>query len=194
MSHPEGTYLGSIRNLATLKGRCVVDAGDDGCWHLRSAQGRRNSGKRQTLTVWVNGRGAVSAAKFAVECYTGEAVPAGKRVTRICNSDDCVRPKHNRPMTPTEQMAHWAERGLLDTPARLANARKAGMRNAKLTPELRVWLIESPQDSPTVAHGLGIGYSRVYTLRKQAQQRASVAPSSVFSFAGGSVERIQPGA
>lgn len=182
----EGTYLGSVRNLVTLRERCVIGPGPDGCWHLRSARGRnlatRNA--RQPLKVFVHGRGQVSARRFALE-YAEGPLPADAFVAALCGSADCVRPGHLKAMTRTEHGAWLREQGRTVSPKKLqAVARTARNRsNLVLTEELAQWARESTQRSVDAAHGLGCRQQAVSDIRRGLRWNPMLTPAaSVFSF------------
>ena len=179
MSFETGTYLGAVRCLESLHGRCVMDKETD-CWHLRKADGKPmpRDGKRHH--IWIFGHGPMTATRGAWLIAHGTLPPQrGMVVYRSCDSYDCVNPKHLKSGLRKAFTAKRMASGQMDSPARRAAVEKFKASCpfvTKVTAELKVWLIESTQNGPDVAHGLGISPGRANVLRKEAQRR----PRSVF--------------
>ena len=71
MPHALGAYLGSVRCIADVRLRCVVDDdAEGGCWHLRTAHGKPQPLGR-VQRVWLHLRGSISANGQALA--TGDA-------------------------------------------------------------------------------------------------------------------------
>lgn len=172
MTHPHGTHLGGIRTLECVRQRCVIDA-DTGCWHLRLADGTplpRN--KRHVL--WLHDLGCVSAPRAVWTLSTGKPVPAGKVVSRHCESYDCARPDHLRCWTKATAYDYLRRHGRTHSIRRTIANRVAGIKRSRLTPELRHWLLESGQSNVAVGHALGIAGSYIGALRKRARDAMAV--------------------
>jgi hypothetical protein len=183
MSHEPGTYLGGIRDLDSLKGRCWCDP-DTKCWHFRTARGRpmKPDGKRQA--VWITGRGAMPVTRVAWEFAHGRSVPKGQVAYRTCTSFDCCNPRHiaagPRAAMGAVIAAHGRYKGKAN---RIIANRRNGAKRQLLTTELRGWIVESTQSGPEIAHGLGVGPSIVYRVRDNARKTLQRAANSVFAFA-----------
>lgn len=102
MSHAKGAYLGSIRTIADVRERCVID-GD--CWHLRTAHGKPQRNDR-VHRLWVYGIGSISATRAVWQLDRGKPVPKGRRVVRVCESYDCANPQHMKALTHSEAQRH----------------------------------------------------------------------------------------
>lgn len=182
MSHERGAYLGGVRDLETLRERCVMGKG--GCWHFRMPRSGRAASQTASHQVFVHQLGRkLSATRAAWLFSRGELPTADVRIQRACTSYDCLCPEHLVKRTLTEAFAAAkARRGALwDTvhrvKASLASRKRA---NAKLNEELAQWARESPQSARDVAHGLGIAASRAIAVRAgrawvQERQLASAA-------------------
>lgn len=183
MSHEHGAYLGGIRDLATLKGRCWCDP-DSKCWHFRTARGRpmAKDGKRQV--VWVSGRGVMPVTRAAWEFANGRPVPDGQIAYRTCTTYDCANPRHITIGPRSAQGALLAAQGRLKGKAnRIVANRINGAKRQILTPELRSWIVESAQTGPEIAHALGVCQSLVYRVRARAVKTLQASASSVFAYA-----------
>lgn len=180
MSHQHGAYLGSIRTIEDLRQRCVMSSDGD-CWHLRTAHGRPLP-RAQRHSIWIFGRGLLTATRGAWLLATG-SLPQDQRgfvVFRSCESYDCVNPAHLKCGLRKTLIRHSVNAGTFETPARKAALKgfKASRPQAMVvTPELRVWLMESTQSGVEAAHGLGVTQGRANALRQAMRAR----PNSVFS-------------
>ena len=171
MSHPEGTYLGAVRCLETLRGRCVVDE-DTGCWHLRTARGRPMP-RDQRHVIWVAGIGHITATRAAWLLSTGREPGPDQKVYRDCQSYDCVAPRHIKVGAHRAMVRAGMRRGSMATPAKRAAFLKAAKARQVITPELRGWLLESPQSGSEVAHALDVSQGRVNAIRAKARRFAA---------------------
>jgi hypothetical protein len=183
MSHEHGTYLGSIRCLETLRERCVMDKDGD-CWHLRTARGRPMQ-KGLIQRVFVFGHGHCTATR-AAWVLAGRPLPTQKNMVifRACEQYDCVNPAHLKAGTRRTLTRQMIDTKRFDTEARRAAQQKffaSRPMATKVTPELKVWLIESTQSGVEVAHGLGVTQGRANALRAEARKR----PASVFNLGAG---------
>lgn len=181
MSHAQGTRLDGITTIDDLRERCVIDE-DSGCWHLRSARGRALP-KNQRHVIWVHGQGHVTATRAAwLLSHPGRTLPARWCCYRRCESYDCVCPDHVIGGTRKMWGVHMAKTGKAVTPARTHAARTGRRSTWKLTPELKQWLIESPQSGSEVAHALGITQGRANVIRAtERANRAAMPATSVFA-------------
>lgn len=176
MPHAVGTRLDGLASLEDLKGRCVVDV-CSGCWHLRTAHGRAipHDGKRQM--VHVHGHGVMTALQAVWVLKNGpqalqELRETARVVYRCCGSHDCVRPGHVAAGHRRDAMRVQARLGVMCTAKHRATAAATGRARQVLTPELRVWMMESSQSAGAVAHAMGVGKGRIDTLRAEARKRA----------------------
>lgn len=181
MSHEPGTYLGGIRDLGSLMGRCYCDPQTQ-CWHFRTARGRAMPKSNRTHAVWVTGRGSVSVTRVAYEFATGKEVPDGMMVFRACSSYDCINPKHLRLGTSAELGRLITEQGRYKGQIhRLVAARQNGAKRRKISAEMRVEIVRSTESGIAVARRLGLSSSIVYRIREQARQSATLGVSSIFA-------------
>jgi hypothetical protein len=164
MSHQHGTYLGAVRDLESLRGRCVVE-GD--CWHFKSSRGRpMEPGKRHP--VWVHGVGLMTVTRAAWTLRTGQKIPRGRVVSRTCDSYDCANPYHMRCWKKADEGEFYRRTGRgLSVRKTIANRRQKG--NSKLSQEVRRWVIESPQSGVDIAHAVGVSQSRANGIRARAR-------------------------
>jgi len=163
-----GRYLGGVRDLETLRCRCVID-GD--CWRFRGASGRPMP-KDRGHYVWTKDRGVVSAPKLAWEYSAGRSVSRGSVVYRTCDSYDCINPQHLKCATKAEFGHHLKQTGRLrGDPRRAAICRRNSAKRVKVSPELREWIFESQQMASDIAHGLDVTISRISTIRREEAMR-----------------------
>lgn len=182
MSHAHGTYLGSVRDIEGIRARSVIDA-DSGCWHFRTANGRPMPRGRRHV-VWVFGRGCISLLRAVWEFKTGRQMGQGQCAFRVCQSYDCANPAHVRWGTRADLGRAVSKRGVLkNDPERARRARLASAKQSKLTPELRLWAIESGQSSYRVAVALGVATETICKVRKRWRDRDLGAASNVFAVA-----------
>ena len=167
MSHPAGTYLGSVRDMDSLRGRCVLDDAT-GCWHLRSSRGRpMPRDKRHAL--WVHGLGCMSAPRAAWMLHIGEPVPDGLVVSRTCHSYDCVNPEHLKCWPKAAEGAFMRKHGrTAATASKVLANRQIGLKRSKVSREMRMWIAQCGQSSHAIAHALGISQSYAHALRHKA--------------------------
>lgn len=180
--HEHGAYLGGLRNIRTLRERCFI--GDDGCWHLRQANGRAMP-RDKRHAVWVFGRGVMTSTRAAWLFATGSLPADGHIVFRTCESYDCVKPNHLQSGPKTAQGKMLAERGSLrGSMSRVQANRANGMRRRKLTLELAQWARESEQPATDIAHALGIAVSRAIDVKAGRCWQGTVIGASVFHQVG----------
>lgn len=180
MPHAIGTRLRSIASADDLRDRCVVDRHTD-CWHFRKADGRpylHNQGQ----SIWLYGGRFTTPPRAMWEFTTGKPVPSTRVVYRTCDSMDCINPAHLRCQSRQQAVRQQVARNGL-TPGRAAALRAASATRTKLTPELRLWLLESTQNGCETAHALGMSQGRINTIRQQARQRLATAAPSIFAVA-----------
>lgn len=183
MTHAKGTRLDGIATLEDLRQRCVVDE-ETGCWHLRTARGRALP-QDQRHVLWVFGIGHVTATRAAwMLAHPGRQLHNGRVCFRSCDSYDCVAPDHIVSGSRKAWGAHMARSGKAVTAAK-SQANRHGRRSTwKLTPELKQWLLESPQTGIEVAHALGITQGRANAIRAKGRAELNARPAtSVFDFA-----------
>lgn len=158
--HTQATYYGGIRDLETLRGRCVIHGA---CWVLRSARGRPVT----RPIIHVHGRGTIAAPRVSWEWQHGRPVPHDHDVRICCQHHplDCVR--HVEAIPTVQRRAQVAGRM---TAKRLASLRAIGRKRSSLSDELIQWARESPQIQADIAHALGLSRSQINRIctRKSA--------------------------
>ncbi|WP_019652247.1 hypothetical protein [Variovorax atrisoli] len=183
MSHTKGTRLDGIATLEDLRQRCVIDE-ESGCWHLRTARGRAlPQGPRHV--IWVFGIGHTTATRASwLLAHPKRKLRNGWVCYRTCESYDCVAPKHIVSGTRKAWGEHMAASGKGVTAAKTKANQTDAKSTWKLTPELKQWLLESPQSGIEVAHALGIAQGRANAIRAKERAALIARPaSSVFEFA-----------
>jgi len=173
VSHKHGAHVDGIDSLEALRLRCVCDS-DSGCWHLRTARGRLMPRDR-VHRVWVFGRGAMTATR-AAWMLAGKPEPARRQVVYRsgCDSFDCVAPEHLRCGSRKQAMQAAFRLEKFETAPRREAVRVLGKARQVITAELRLWLVESSQRGPAVAHALGVSLSRVRAIRREANKTRSM--------------------
>lgn len=186
MSLSKGQYLGGVRDVETMRLRCFCDS-FTGCWHFRTARGKPLARGGKPPSVWLHGHSkAMTATRAMWLLSTGKTVQPHLVVMRTCESYDCVNPEHLRVVTRQTSLRFNAERGRVVIPAAQvrANLAKGTQLHRVLTPELRQWLIESPQSGSAASWALGITAKRANEIRRQHRaKQARLAMRSVFSLA-----------
>lgn len=162
-----GDYLGSVRDLETLRERCVVD--DKGCWHLRTARGRpMPQGRRHQIHVYGHG-GRLSATR-AAWMFAGKRAPGhGEVVVRVCDSYDCVHPEHLALRTRAELLRITQERlgPIWNSLHRIGTTRAVQTKHPsrKLTPEIAREIRMSDESCSVLAERHGIAKSRAIAIK-----------------------------
>lgn len=183
MSHEHGAYLGSVRDIATLRERCVIDQ-DTECWHFRSARGKPMPRDRRHV-VHLFGGTVTTTTRAAWLLSRGKAPAPGLVVYRACESYDCCNPSHLKCGTKLVAQRTAFAAGRFTTPARAAAVRKVSQSQRKLTDELVSWLLASDQTGADLAHALGVSDSRINAIRQRAARIAQMAsPFGAASVAG----------
>lgn len=175
MAHDDGAYLGGIRTLQQVRGRCIVD--DSGCWHLRSARGAPMP-RGKVHRIWLHGLGSTSATRAVwLLAHPGKGVPSGHLVVRTCASYDCVAPAHLRPMSSGahKRMQHRAGRWLVG--ARRAAWERLLAARRKLAPEQVAEVLRSPLSATQLARQFGVSTETVAAVRRGDSYRHAAAPS-----------------
>lgn len=179
MPHEIGTRLGGLASAEDMRLRCHCDPAT-GCWHFRLASGKSYA-KGQRQMVWLFGGRTTTPTRAMWEFSTGRPIPPGLIVYRRCDSHDCVNPGHLRCGPKVDEVRMNVKRGTFNTPAKQASARAAGMWRSKLTPELRVWIMESSQTGVEVARVLGMSQGRINCIRQKLRASLPTAAPSVFA-------------
>lgn len=178
MSHKVGANLGGVTDIEGIRMRCVCDA-HTGCWHFRSARGKPMARNKRHM-VWLFERGSISVPRAVWELSRRRKMPKGWRAFRTCDSYDCANPEHVKAGDAAAYGRALAARGVLHGNA--DNARKAGMVTAKLTSELKQWIVESSQTAKDQAHALQVSESLVHRVRGRWHARMLRVAPSVFDF------------
>lgn len=159
----------AVESIDDIRGRCVIRAGCT-CWHWRYADGRQMHRALGRHPLWFRGK-ARSLLSVVYELATGEPVPRGFVAYRRCMSYDCANPAHIAAGTRAEAAMAAVRRDSFRPQS--FTAAENGRRRAKLTPELRCWLLESQQSADDAAHALAISRSTVYVERKRLKRIGS---------------------
>lgn len=167
MSHSFGTNLGGVRDLESLRARCVCIAGDD-CWHLRTATGKRPRAGA-TLVIWsgLHGR-PMSARKLAV-LLSGRRLRSGDCTVDTCGERDCVNPAHLLRVTRERAPTHASEQGRHATARKAIANRVAGLKRSRVSLALRAELAASSRTAKELALEHGLSRSWVNALRARAR-------------------------
>ncbi len=180
----ERKHLGAVRDVESLKGRCVVDA-DTGCWHLRDSFGRPIARKDCSVVpkVFVHQLQKRFTARNAAWMLSGRGkVPHGMQLVMRCRCWDCANPAHVVAMTDEKFVALLQSEGAFRSPAKTAGARRTARNrpSVKLTEELAQWARESPQTQAEVAHALGTRQNRISEIRRFKTWRPHATAATVF--------------
>lgn len=174
--------LDGMRTLDDVRERCLVHRDDDpdaGCWRLRQGNGRIAS---PAYRAWNGNTGrSMPVARLVWSfAHPGRPLASSYCVWRCCGTPNCVNPQHLRAGPRSAWGRVLAARGVHKSPARREHCRRIGRARAGcvMTPELRRWLLESPQNGSEAAHGLGITQSRANFIRAEARRLTRAA--SVF--------------
>jgi len=178
MAHAHGAYLGSVRSIADVRLRCVVDAADArGCWHLRTAHGRALP-RGKAYRLWVHGRGAISAPRAVWELDRGMSMPRGRRAVRMCESYDCGNPAHIKALTHSEAQRHIVGTQEDMTAPRRAQLLTLHRARRRFTEEQLRLIRQSPASSAALARELGCSATTVASVRAGRSYRDSWAPAA----------------
>jgi hypothetical protein len=159
-----GAYLGGVRDLETLRERCVIDS--DGCWHWRMPRTGRAAKRGVRHMVYMHGIGNMSLTR-AAWMLSGRTLPsAGFKIVRACTSYDCANPDHLCVMSDADLYARTKKTlgPIWDANHRIETI-KAAQRRGKLTPELARWARESRQSASHAAWGLIVPKSKIIAIR-----------------------------
>lgn len=165
MPHKPGAWLGSVRTLEDLLGRCVIDD-ITGCWHLRTPRGRPIRTGKQTYSVNLHQRGKMPATRAAWMLSSGQPPRADQVVFRTCGCHDCVNPLHLRIGARKDLVRQQQRDGAFDwTPEQRARQLRLAAKRRALTEEVAQWIRESPQSAATVAAAVDVPKSKVIGIR-----------------------------
>jgi hypothetical protein len=180
MGSKPGQYLGGIRTLEELRLRCVCRESEDDCWHLRSARGRSMPTNR-VHTVRIHGRKENFTATRASWLLSGKTIRTGFVVRRVCESYDCVNPKHLKQGTRGDVARHNAKPGYLLSPSQLAPLEVGRARSAKATADHVRLIVESGLPSRDLAAQVPLSRGRINQIRREWASRPAC---SVFLWGG----------
>lgn len=173
MTHAVGTYLGSIRSVADVRLRCVLDA-ETGCWHLRTAHGKpQPTGRVQR--IWLYGVGCMSATRAVWQLAHGYAVPRGRRAVRMCESYDCANPEHIRALSHADAQRRIVGKLHEMTPRRRANLERLQRAKRKFTREQVLEARLGREPAAALARKWGCSATSVTAIRRGLTYRDPVA-------------------
>ena len=182
MTFPKGTYLGGVRTLEDLRGRCRIDD-ETGCWMWAGGA----SGKQPRVWCFDPTAGKFKSIPAARAAWIlgGDSPVAGRVVYHArCTNWLCVNPAHLAVGTKAEEGAHLRKHGTLrGDPARsAANAASVRRHRSKLTPELVREIRASTEKGVSIASRLGIAHGIVSNVRLGKIWRDGAPGASVFSW------------
>jgi hypothetical protein len=161
MAHEHGAYLGSIRSIADVRERCVID-GD--CWHLRTARGRPQQ-RDLVHRIWVYGRGSISATKAVWQLAHGVTLGSHLRAIRTCSTYDCANPDHIRAMTHSSAQSFLVGKGAEMSPARRAALAKLRGRRRRFTVEQVAEIRNGTEAAYSIARRWGASPTSISAIR-----------------------------
>jgi hypothetical protein len=174
MSHPQGKYLGGVRTIEDLMGRCRVDE-ITGCWHW--ACGRDGGGQP---TLWLPAlRQTVSLGVAICMLRTGKRPMRGVAWHCTCETRHCANPAHRKPGNRSTQMLAANLQRDAVTRSRMAAARR---RKSKLSDEAVAEIRASTEFLRVVAERHGISMSHASNIRRGKQRlQLGARAASVFN-------------
>jgi hypothetical protein len=175
MAHAKGAYLGSVRSVADVRLRCVVDPGDDGCWHLRTAHGRAQPRDR-VHRLCLYGHGPMSATKAVWQLDRGRVMPQGRRAVRMCASYDCGNPAHIKALTHAEAQRRIVGAGGDLSPSRRLQLRVLQSQRRRLTAEQLHEIRNSSATAVALARSFGCSPTTVTAVRRGLTYRDGPTP------------------
>jgi hypothetical protein len=170
----------SIKTLADLRGRCVIDGG---CWIWRMAA----SNGKEPRAWYVDpdtGKGrAWIGARLALRLATG-IDPVGNVYRPICMDAKCINPDHLKTGTRAEVGAWWAGTGKLKgNPRVIAANTVTGRKYSKLTLADAALIRKSDETGIALAMQLGVNQTLVSAIRLGKKWKDAAANgSSVFAW------------
>jgi hypothetical protein len=185
MSHPDGAYLGGIRTLEDLRGRCFIDS-DTQCWHWRLAmsQGSPRVHVRcpDGKSVVMRGRRAALFLSLGADAHVGQY--AWNRAH--CHSPDCVNPGHAKHGSRKQWGADMRKRGTFtNLPSKVRAARATSAARRKLTDEQAAAVLASTDSIAVTAARFGVSRIVVVGIRNRTTYLPrEMAGASVFSWGG----------
>lgn len=178
-----GTYLGGVRDEATLRCRCTVDP-IHGCWRWNGRATRR--GPKVHLRL-ANGTNTLVLGRRAAAIIANGCEPLAAGMTAFqapeCPFVDCVWPNHARVGTQTEAMRTASARGCFHSPAHRAALSALQQAARKVTPEQTLEIALGDESTAETAAKYGISKARVLRIRRGDFAPAR-KPRSVFEWRG----------
>ena len=181
MAMPKGTYLCAIRDIESLRLRCVINE-MTGCWRYRGC----TEGKQAKLQIVLpdGTRRVMRGRQAAWVLKHGRPIPPGT-VTMPrprCGGDCCVNPDHVAVGPRKKAIQVAAQRGAFDTPEfRLAlHKTQQGKRKISLAGETALRLSKEPLAE--AAARLGISYSYARDIRAGVVKGGLHRVASVFDW------------
>ena len=170
-----GAYLGTIRNIEELRGRCFVDPCTD-CWHYR--WGKSKGMPSVNLLLADGSRKTFKGRRAALVVLNGFVNLPSKTVTYPgCDSVDCINPDHTRKGS-RKAMLIATDKGRGRYDVRLRNLAKGAEKMRKLTEEQVIAIGNSNESLSKLCAEHGVSASRIKALRR----RARMVPRSVFEW------------
>lgn len=168
--------LGGVYSLDDIKARCVID--EAGCW--RWAHGMRG----QTPVAYLYD--AENKCSVKVNARRQSVLFAGRKIRQreyvMCRTDccnECVNPAHLRICSYSELCQAYAARGSYGSPERVANLRRASIKQRKTNDAQRLEIRLSDRPLRELAAEYGIAYNTVKAIRCRKRRKTPV--SSVFN-------------
>lgn len=174
-----GIYQGGVRDVRSLKLRCVIDD-ITGCW------------LHPVNRIWVRlpegGYATMNRRRAAVVVSTGANLPPELLAYRAphCASPHCARPDHAETGDRTSFMRALSAVGALHTPARRETWARCCVARRKLLPDQVGAIAADRRRAKDIAAEYGCSVSRVNQIRSSAGVGRRRVPSSVFNFRPGS--------
>lgn len=174
MSHKPGTHLDGVRDLESLRMRCVCKPADGGdCWHFRTGRGRVPQ-KGRTMRVWSTLHQTSMSVRKLTMLMAGRGVRSDECVVDTCGCADCVNPAHLLVVSRTKAVQQAKSAGKFRTARKSIANKVAGLKRSRVSLEMRAALLASPLSAVAAGRLHGISASWVSVLRKRARDEVGV--------------------
>lgn len=132
-------------------------------------------------SVNVHGIGGMTAAR-AAWMLAGKKLRNGMAIFRVCESYDCVNPKHLKQGSRGDVARHNAAQGRFCSKEQLAPLAASRKRRTKATAEHVRLIVESGLPAPALVDLVPLSCGRINAIRREWASRPA---SSVFAWRGG---------